>query len=140
MTNGTPFHITSLELWIPFNCIAVNTLFKKKILCKQIKKLENFLNVFTTIKSLYILETQITDFPILQLVKFLPFHILEALKRYAFHAWSEPPCIDLYREGVHVQHLKYKSQHFVVTLMPSALLQILCEESALMCVEEKFSY
>ena len=82
------------------------------------------------------------SFHILQLVKSLPFHILKAWKRYTFHVWAEPPCRDLYREGVHVQQLKYKSQDFVVTLMLSASLQILCEESALMCVKEKiiFSY
>ena len=46
--------------------------------------------------------------------------------------------MNLYREGVHVQH--YKSPGFVVTLMLSASLQIVCEESALMYVEEKFIF
>ena len=68
--------------------------------------------------------TTFLEIPVLQLVKSLPFHILKAWKRYTFHAWAEPPCIGLYREGVHVQHLKYKSPGFVVTLMLSAGLLI----------------
>ena len=96
-----PFHVTSLELCIHFNCCKCNV-FLMGINRKNRKfsRLSRFLEIYP-LALLALSQIQMTDFPIplfyiLQLVRSLPFRIPEAKKRYPFRA--EPPRIGHQRE------------------------------------------
>ena len=91
-----PFHIPSLELCIPLNCCTRTVFFTA--VNASVRTLGFFLRMKWQI---------FLTFYILQLVKSLPFHILEAqermlifsceaLKKYPF--WVKPLSIDHYRD------------------------------------------